>query len=119
MNIEEYKKIQAKRKTRKYRNRKIVYNGVEFDSKKEYNRYIELKYMAINGSIKELNVHVIFSLDINKYHICNYIADFTYIVGNDLIVEDVKSEITRKLPVFALKKKLMKAILNIDIKEHI
>lgn len=36
-----------------------------------------------------------------------YVADFTYMVGSTLIIEDVKSEITRKNPVYTIKKKLM------------
>ena len=37
-----------------------------------------------------------------------YIADFTYTDGEGrFIVEDVKSEATRKNPVYAIKKKLM------------
>ena len=37
-----------------------------------------------------------------------YIADFTYVDGEGrFIIEDVKSEITRKNPVYAIKKKLM------------
>jgi hypothetical protein len=47
-----------------------------------------------------------------------YIADFTYKDKNGIfIVEDVKSEHTRKLKPYKLKKKLMKIIYNIDIKE--
>ncbi len=49
--------------------------------------------------------------------ICAYLADFTYNRNGKEIVEDVKSEMTRKLPVYKLKKKLMKAILNIEIQE--
>lgn len=36
-----------------------------------------------------------------------YIADFTYMVGSTLVIEDVKSEITRKNPVYTMKKKMM------------
>ena len=37
----------------------------------------------------------------------DYVADFTYMDGNTLVIEDVKSEATRKDKVYQLKKKLM------------
>lgn len=36
-----------------------------------------------------------------------YIADFTYQRGNEKVIEDVKSEITRKNPVYIMKRKMM------------
>jgi hypothetical protein len=49
--------------------------------------------------------------------VCKYISDFVYLENGQKIVEDVKSEYTRKLPVYRLKKKLVKAVHGIDIKE--
>ena len=44
-------------------------------------------------------------------------AFFTYILNGKLVVEDVKSEWTAKLPMYRLKKRWMKAEYGIDITE--
>jgi hypothetical protein len=49
---------------------------------------------------------------VNGILICTYIADFTYTRDGKYIVEDFKGVLT---DVFKLKRKLMKAIFNIDI----
>ena len=54
---------------------------------------------------------------INGVKVCTYIADFTYEELGGVVVEDVKSEFTRKDPVYRLKNKLMKACHGIDIRE--
>lgn len=89
-----------------------------FDSKGEYQRYTFLKDAENRGLISNLKCQVPFKIDVNGMHICKYIADFTYLKKGslELIVEDCKSEFTSKNPVFRLKKKLMLAALNIDIK---
>ena len=102
----------------KYRNKKVDFDGYRFDSLKEMRRFKELKLLENAGEITALVVHPIYRLDINDEHICKYIADFNYKTkSGQIIVEDVKSPITRKLPVYRLKKKLVKAILGIDIVE--
>ena len=40
----------------KYHNKKIIYNGIKFDSIKEKNRYIELKLLERAGLIKNLKL---------------------------------------------------------------
>jgi len=88
--------------------------GVKFDSKKEYNRWQELKFLQSIGEVICLRRQVTFQLSV-----CCYISDFVYRDKNGIeIVEDVKSNFTRKLPVYRLKKKLMKHELGIEIKEH-
>jgi len=122
MNItsEEYKEIlkkkphATKKKRGKFNNIHTFYDGKRFDSKKECERYKELK----QKKVADLKCQVKFPIEINKVKVCSYIADFTYIdhKGN-MVVEDVKSEVTRKLPVYRLKKKLMKAVYGVEIKE--
>ena len=41
-------------KQNKYKNKKIIYDGITFDSIKEKNRYIELKILEKAGLIKEI-----------------------------------------------------------------
>jgi hypothetical protein len=56
---------------------------------------------------------------VNGAKITTYVADFQYrlIERNVLITEDVKSDATRKLPVYRLKKKLVLACTGIVISE--
>lgn len=58
-----------------------------------------------------------FPLKINGVKVAVYCADFVYVRHNRLIVEDVKSAFTARLPVYRLKKKMMLAIHGIEIQE--
>lgn len=117
----------------KYLNKKCDYDGLKFDSLKERNRYIELKALQQAGDIIELECQPVFKYmsDDGKKCLFKYIADFRYkylTEGNDYdndgnvcswytneIVEDVKSTMTAKLPVFRLKKKLIEDRFKIEI----
>lgn len=101
----------------KYRNTKTVIDGVTFDSKKESARYSDLKLMHRAGAITDLTLQPKFDIVINGQKVCSYIADFSYVENGVTVVEDVKSEMTRKLPTYRLKKKLMKAAHNIEVRE--
>ncbi len=107
----------AEKKQSKYGNQKTEVDGIKFDSKKEAMRWQHLKHLRDTGCIFGLSRQVTFSIDINGQHICKYIADFVYANSIGEIVEYVKSEATRKLPVYRLKKKLMKAVHGIEIVE--
>lgn len=102
----------------KYRNIKITYNGLKFDSKKELNRYRELHLLERSGAIEGLKTQVPFILiDKSKYgRVIKYVADFTYYENGQLVVEDTKSEPT-KTPVYRLKKRLLAERYGIEIKE--
>ena len=101
----------------KYRNTKTVIDGVTFDSKKESARYSDLKLMHRAGAITDLTLQPKFDIVINGQKVCSYIADFSYVENGVTVVEDVKSEMTRKLPTYRLKKKLMRAVHGIEIRE--
>lgn len=103
---------------RKYRNTPTVLDGIRFDSKKEAERYAELKLLERGGIIKDLKTQVRFELiPKNKNgRAVYYVCDFTYTENGVLVVEDVKSQPT-KTPVYRLKKRLMKEVHGIDIKE--
>lgn len=100
----------------KYRAVKTIIDGIKFDSKKEGRRYQDLKILEKSGHVKDLELQPRYDLIINGVKCGFYKADFRYIdtTRNILIVEDVKGMLT---PVYRLKKKLMKAIHNIDIFE--
>lgn len=100
----------------KYKNRRFSTKDGWFDSKGEWARFQFLKDEEKRGRIKDLERQVRFALDVNGSHICDYIADFTYKVvdKNSLIVEDFKGWFIAD--VFRLKSKLMKALLEIEVR---
>jgi len=106
-------RLDVKQKENKYKNKKVYYDGHEFDSVKEKNHYIALKQLEKVGIIEDLQMQVPFLLidtirhNGKTYPKTKYIADFTYKRDGKLIVEDVKSEITRKDKVYRLKIKLL------------
>lgn len=109
MTIEEYKKLisEQSEKRNKYNNKKIIVDGIKFDSTKEANRYCELKILIKAGEVKNLLRQVKFEL-ISKTRTeraMYYIADFAYEEDGNTIVEDVKGF---KTEVYKLKKKLFK-----------
>jgi hypothetical protein len=132
------KEYQAMSKTKgsKYKNEKVQWNGNVFDSRKELKRYKELMLLVMGGEITDLRRQVKYVLldavwapiigkrgEPLKRRKCieratEYVADFVYVneVGVE-IVEDVKSEMTRKLPVYIMKRKLMRQRYGIAIKE--
>lgn len=84
--------------------KKVTAFGHTFDSKDEYQRYLELRRDEKFSDISELTVHPKFSLDVEspikgvgKVHICDYTADFSYKDKHgELVVEDVKSLAIKK-----------------------
>jgi hypothetical protein len=99
----------------KYRNQKTVANGRTYDSKKEAKDAFYLRMRERAGEISDLQEQVTFKIEHNGVKICKYIADFTFMENGKLVVKDTKSEFTKKLPVYRLKKKLLLAFHNITI----
>ncbi|WP_456390297.1 DUF1064 domain-containing protein [Hydrogenimonas sp.] len=101
---------------RKYGNRKVVIDGIKFDSKKEAKRFGELVILAKGGKIEKLSLQPEFEIAGRVYDDAasrwlparKYIADFKYFDNEKdaWIVEDVKSEITRKEKTYRLKRHL-------------
>lgn len=102
------------RKRPKYGNRRVEVDGIKFDSQKEARYYEELMLRYRAGDLKLVLLQVPFILP----GPVKYYADFLT-VDNDGHVEviDVKSEITKKNRTYINKKKQMKAVWGIDIKE--
>jgi hypothetical protein len=100
----------------KYNARPVDADGFHFDSTAEYRRYEQLKLMLSAGVIGSVDVHPRYPLLVNGQKVCVYEADFAYQDTETglRVVEDVKGVRTS---VFILKKKLMKAILGIDVQE--
>jgi len=126
---EYHKQFGGGRKTAVKRNKfnavKIEKDGMKFDSQKEYGRYIELTALMQRGEIQDLKCQVKFELapkvkiagEKSAKPALRYFADFTYLKHDKLIVEDVKSAVTRKLASYRNKKHLMKTVHDIDISE--
>ena len=99
-------------KTNKYSNAKVKIDGIKFDSKKEANRYLELKMLERAGVISNLILQPKFLLQESfkrngkTHRAIFYVADFEYIKDGKRIVEDVKGF---KTDVYKLKKKLFLA----------
>ena len=94
----------------KYGNRKTTVNGIEFDSKREANRYVELTYLLRAGLIKDLQTQVPYVLmdgfrkDGRAVRAITYIADFIYTDEHGkTVVEDAKGHRTKE---YLIKKKL-------------
>lgn len=117
MKMDEYRARLAEiRKPSKYRAKKTVVDGITFDSKREADRYSDLRVYANMGWITELRLQVRYDLHaLGGAKVARYVADFVYRDRNgNEIVEDVKGVRT---PLYNLKKKWMKAEHNIDIVE--
>ncbi len=97
-------------KLSKYRNTKVEIDGRVFDSKKEANRYLDLREEQRAGTISGLRCQVAFPLTVNGVVVASYVADFAYTRDGREVIEDCKSVVTRKLPVYRLKAKIMAAL---------
>lgn len=112
----------------KYRNYKVSYKGVGFDSKKELNRWRELTLLEKSGAIFDLCRQVKYELlpsqkDIKTGKVIErpvyYIADFVYKKklpdgGVETVVEDTKGF---KTDAYIIKRKEMLYRHGIKIKE--
>ena len=121
----------------KYHSKKTVIDGITFDSKKEAERYSELKLLERCGAISNLELQKVYELIPAQYEMyerygkngqrlkdgkkcieksCVYKADFVYIDNEtgQQVVEDVKGFRTKE---YKIKKKLMLYIHGIKIKE--
>lgn len=104
----------------KYSAKKITVDGEEFDSRKEAERYAELKLLERAGVIRDLRRQEEFLLipKFGKERSAKYHADFSYIdcETGERVVEDVKSKAT-KTEAYILRRKLMNWVHGIEIRE--
>lgn len=107
----------------KYKAKKTIVNGIEFDSKKEANRYATLLLLEKSGRIKNLKLQPTYELipkfkkNDKTYRKTTYKADFEYFDTklNKTIVEDVKGF---KTDIYKLKKKMFEYKYNeLEIEE--
>ena len=117
----------------KYHNKKITIDGITFDSRKEANRWKELKLLERAGEIKDLKRQVKFGLIPAQREVVwnpqkhryedgkvierevSYVADFTYVNRlGFMVVEDTKGFKTKD---YIIKRKLMLYFHRIRIQE--
>lgn len=115
---------------------KVEWDGIKFDSTLERDRYKFLLYMQEQGKIRNLTRQMPFEIipkqteTITKQlktkvkyeertleQAAIYTADFVYELDGKVIVEDTKSEYTRKEKDYVLRRKLMLYHNNIRIVE--
>jgi len=104
-------------KRNKYGAKKTTVDGITFDSKWEAQRWGELQAMERGGLVRDLERQVKYDIVVNGEKICRYIADFRYKLVDDdgstkEVVEDAKGFETAD---FKIKKKLMKAVYQINL----
>ncbi len=109
----------------KYNSIEKEVDGIVFASRKEANRYTELKLLERAGEISNLELQKEYIL-IPKQYItvngkkkfaereCKYIADFVYKENGETVVEDTKGFRTEK---YRIKRKLMLYVHGIQIRE--
>lgn len=105
----------------KFGNRKTLFNGITFDSRREAKRYAELVLLLRAGQISNLRRQVPFELLPSQKRNgkvierpVKYVADFVYIENGQEVVEDAKGLRTKE---YILKRKLMLWQYGIQIKE--
>lgn len=109
------------KKPSKYRNEPIVIEGERFDSKGEFERYMELLMLQRGGEILSLRRQVPFALSVEGQLIGTYVADFVYVTivagrRTTYTVEDFKSPAS-KTPLYEWKRKHLLAEHGIAIFE--
>lgn len=124
-------------KRNKYGNRNFVdQQGIRWDSEKEYYRYVALRAAEADGRIQGLQRQVVFTLlsavteeqtvqlktktkTVTKtaQHPVTYRADFVYTKDGQQIVEDVKGSPRMLTKEYLIKKKFMRGLFGIKIKE--
>ena len=108
----------------KYGNKKTKVDDITFDSKREADRWLDLRLLERAGRITGLRRQVAFELAPSVKFAgarsakpaLRYFADFEYFENGARVVEDVKSAATAKLDSFQIKRHLMKHLHGIDVR---
>lgn len=117
MTAKEYRESLIKKGTagsvkNKYNAQKTVINGVQCDSKKEALIYQNLLNLQNKGIITHLERQKRFEVipKTKTERAAYYVADYVFyeVETNKWVVADCKSPITKKLPAYVLKRKLMR-----------
>lgn len=84
----------------------------------EHQRWCDLAQQQALGLIRGLELHKSYELKVAGELICKFIPDFVYVTREGaVVVEDYKSEMTRKLPEYRIKVKLFEALYRQKVLE--
>jgi hypothetical protein len=139
-----FKKAVKRKKGERYNHTKVEADGLKFDSKKEYERYLFLKKEVESGNISNLRTQVTYELipAVTEEYVehlktkdkiktrtlqrpITWTADFVYDKGGEEMVEDVKPSKFLLSDRFVIKEKLFfwryrkKIRLVYDVKDPI
>lgn len=110
--------------TNKYKAKQHEFNGHTFASGREKRRYQQLLLLERAGKISNLELQPKYELipraikaDGSIERAAIYTADFRYVEGGVVVVEDVKSKATAKLADYVLRRKLMLQVHGVEIRE--
>jgi len=81
------------KKGSKYRNHRVKYNGITFDSKAELNYYQGVLIPRLKaGEITDIKVHPRYDLHVDNIKICAVVFDFEYFDTKQgcFVIDDVK-----------------------------
>lgn len=101
-------------KKSKYNAVKTIVDGITFASKAEARRYGELQMLLKSGEIKNLELQPKYSIFINGKRCFDYKADFKYLHGKHVVVEDVKGVRTA---IYKLKRRCVESAYGFIIHE--
>lgn len=103
--LKENTDIQINPKYNKYHNKRLVIDGIRYDSKKEYERHKCLLLLEKANKISDLRIHDKKDIIIlQEDPLITYIPDFCYYENGVFIIEDLKGFQTKE---FKLKKKML------------
>lgn len=114
----------------KYLNVRFTRRGAKWDSRKEYDRWAQLRLLERKGEIRDLKRQVRYTLlpkrlvrkdvqlktKVKTTWITDerevvYVADYVYRTKEHGIIEDCKSPMTKRLPDYIIKRKLLKQLV--------
>jgi len=96
---------------------KRTWDGIVFASAQEMRRYVILKGREDRGEISRLELQPAFPVVINGGKFTTYTADFKYVLGDEIIIEDVKSSGTKKEEAYRLRKRAAELFYGIRVVE--
>jgi hypothetical protein len=108
------------RRPSKYRNKPFRDRaGVYWHSRKECRHWLVLRAAEAAGLVRDLRRQVRYRLTVNGIEVGAYVADFVFFdpETDRIVIQDVKSGVTRKLPLYKIKRKLMEACYGIQVEE--
>lgn len=115
--------ILKRQKPSKYRSKRTEVDGIKFHSKKEADRYVQLKLLEKAGRISNLRLQeripiriwpLRIAQDAEPVLVAHYVADFVYARDGRTVTEDVKGF---KTETYKLKKKIVEALYGITVHE--